>query len=225
MRVYHLHPWDVDPAEAVRLQEALRSRVVAEDCLGEVHYVAGADVHVRGDTAYAAVAVLRYPDLTLVEVARAAQPVHFPYIPGLLAFREAPAILAACQQLQAEPDLLLCDGHGLAHPRRLGLASHLGLFLDRPTIGCAKSRLCGRHDTLPPEAGTWVPLDEGGEIIGAVVRTRPGGRPLYVSVGHRVSLESAVHYVLATLWRPPGSAHARYRLPEPCRLAHLAARP
>lgn len=215
MDIYALHPWDVSPAEAIRLQEELRSQVVAENCLGEVHAIAGVDVSVRGEVARAAVVVLRYPDLAFQEVALAEVTVTFPYIPGLLAFREAPAILAACAKLRAEPDLLIFDGQGLAHPRRMGIATHVGLFLDRPTIGCAKSRLCGEHSELPSQAGSWVPLADRGEVIGAVVRTRSGVRPVYVSLGHRVDLEAAIHYVLTCC--------RGYRLPEPCRLAHRAA--
>ncbi len=215
MQIRKLHRWDVSPDEAVRLQEALRRQVVAENCLGEVTAVAGVDVSVRGEVARAAVVVLRFPDLALMEVARAEAPASFPYIPGLLAFREAPAILTACERLQAEPDLFIFDGHGLAHPRRMGIATHVGLFLDRPTVGCAKSLLCGAHPPLPPQAGSWVPLKDQGEVVGAAVRTRAGVKPVYVSAGHRVDLEAAVRYVLACC--------RGYRLPEPCRRAHAAA--
>jgi deoxyribonuclease V len=137
----------------------------------------------------------------------------------LLAFREAPAILAACEELRADPDLFLFDGYGLAHPRRMGLACHLGLCLDKPAIGCAKSRLCGEHDEPPPDAGAWAPLRDGVEVIGAAVRTRQGGSPVYVSIGHKVDLETAIRWVLATC-RPVGAGLRGYRLPEPCRLAH-----
>lgn len=215
MRVLDLHPWDISPAEAIRLQERLRPKVLCENQLVELRSVAGVDVAVRGDTARAAVVVLRYPSLEVLEVARADRPVAFPYIPGLLAFREAPAVLAACAELTVEPDLFLFDGHGLAHPRRLGLASHIGLFLDKPAIGCAKSRLCGEHDALPPEPGAWSPLRDGAETIGAAVRTRHGARPVYVSIGHKVDLGTAVRCVLLLC--------RGHRLPEPCRLAHLAA--
>jgi deoxyribonuclease V len=151
----------------------------------------------------------------LLEVARAERPIAFPYIPGLLAYREAPAVLAACAELRIEPDLFFFDAHGLAHPRRMGLACHIGLCLDRPSVGCAKSRLCGEHDELPPDAGAWVPLRDGAETIGAVVRTQQAGRPVYASIGHKVDLETVIRWVLATC--------RRYRLPEPCRLAHRAA--
>jgi deoxyribonuclease V len=221
MYIHDLHPWDVSPAEAIRLQEALRSQVILENRLGDVKTVAGVDVGVRGDVARAAVVVLRYPELDVLDVARMDRRVTFPYIPGLLAFREAPAVLAACEALDSEPDLFFLDGHGLAHPRRMGLACHIGLCLDRPAIGCAKSRLCGEHDDLPQEAGSWVSLRDGMETIGAVVRTRRGSKPVYVSTGHRVDLETAVWWVLATR-RPAAGKFLGYRLPEPCRQAHLA---
>lgn len=215
MKIALLHDWDVSPAEAMRLQESLRQRIVMENLVGGVQTIAGVDVGIKGDKAKAAVVVLRYPDLSLLEAALAEQPVTFPYIPGLLAFREAPAILAACEKLQVEPDLFIFDGQGLAHPRRLGIASHVGLILDKPSIGCAKSRLWGTHAEPPAAAGSWVPLYDGQEIIGAVVRTKDGFSPLYVSIGHKVDLETAVAYVLATC--------RGHRLPEPCRQAHEAA--
>lgn len=214
MHIRHLDPWDGTPAEAVRLQERLRSQVIVENRPGEVRTVAGVDVAVASGVARAAVVVLSCPELELLEIARAERPVTFPYIPGLLAFREAPVVLAACEVLRIEPDLFLFDGHGLAHPRRMGLACHLGLCLDKPAIGCAKSRLCGEHDELPPDAGAWVPLRDGPEPIGAVVRTRTGARPVYVSIGHKVDLEAAIRWVLGTV-----RGHC---LPDPCRLAHRA---
>jgi deoxyribonuclease V len=222
MHIRYLHPWDVTPAEAMRLQEALAGQVICESRLGQVRTVAGVDVAVSGDVARAAAVVLRYPEMELLEVARAERPVTFPYIPGLLAYREAPVILAACAELQTKPDLFLFDGHGLAHPRRMGLACHMGLCLDRPAVGCAKSRLCGEHDELPADAGAWVPLRDGPEIIGAVLRTRQDVRPVYVSIGHKVDLETAIRYVL-TACRHAGAGLRGYRLPEPCRLAHRAA--
>lgn len=215
MKINLLHSWDVSPAEAMRLQEGLRRRIVVENLVGKVQTIAGVDVGIRGDTAKAAVVVLRYPDLSLLEAALATQPVTFPYIPGLLAFREAPAVLAACEKLQVEPDLFIFDGQGLAHPRRLGIASHVGLILDKPSIGCAKSRLWGTHAEPQAAAGSWVPLYDGQEIIGAVVRTKDGVSPVYVSIGHKVDLETAIAYVLATC--------RGHRLPEPCRQAHEVA--
>ncbi|HHS98558.1 MAG TPA: deoxyribonuclease V [Chloroflexi bacterium] len=209
------HPWDLSPAEAKRLQQRLRGEVRIEPVSGPIRWIAGVDVSVRGDASRAAVVLLSFPELEPVEAVTADRPVEFPYIPGLLAFREGPVVLDAMAKLRQRPDLVIFDAHGLSHPRRMGLATHLGLLLDLPSIGCAKSRLCGEHEEPPPERGGWVPLFDGEEIIGAVVRTRTGVHPVYVSVGHRVDLESAVHWVLRCC--------TRYRLPEPTRWAHRVA--
>jgi deoxyribonuclease V len=199
------------------IQERLRPAVVTEDDLGPVRHVAGVDVgFLQGNAvARAAVVVLSFPDLQPVEQAVAQRPAAFPYVPGLLSFREAPAALAALAQLATRPDLLLCDGQGLAHPRRFGLACHIGLLSDFPAIGVAKTRLVGQHEPLPSSRGSWRPLTDDGEVIGAVLRTRDGVKPLYVSIGHRISLESAVEIVLACA--------PRYRLPETTRRAHRLA--
>jgi deoxyribonuclease V len=210
------HPWVVSPREAAVIQAELRGRVEHMDRLGPVRLVAGVDVGIQASVARAAVVVLRYPELDLVEVSTAERQVVFPYVPGLLAFREAPAILEAWSRLRLDPDLVLFDGHGMAHPRRMGIAGHLGLLLDRPSIGCAKSRLCGVHEEPGVAVGDWTPLTEGGECLGAVVRTRPGTRPVFVSVGHRVCLKTAISLTLACC--------RGHRLPEPTRHAHLAAR-
>jgi deoxyribonuclease V len=165
--------------------------------------------------ARAAAVLLSFPDLTPLGDSLVEEPVRYPYIPGLLSFREAPAVIAALEGLSEPPDLIMVDGQGRAHPRRFGIACHLGLLLDRPALGCAKSRLIGDYDEPPPEPGAWTPLTHHGEVIGAVVRTRAGVKPLFVSVGHRVSLETAVALVLAC---------ARgLRLPEPTRLADQLA--
>jgi deoxyribonuclease V len=161
------------------------------------------------------IVVLSYPDLATIEVATAERPVSFPYVPGLLSFREAPAVLAAAESLRNEPDLIIVDGQGIAHPRRFGIAAHLGLLLDRPTIGCAKSRLVGRHDPVGPQAGDSAVLRDGGDEIGMVLRTKAGSNPLFVSIGNKIDLPTAVRFVLAT--------GRGYRLPEPTRRAHLAA--
>ncbi len=210
--IRHLHRWDLTPAEAVALQQELRHKVRLEADPGPVRRVAGVDVSCRGEEARAAVVVLSFPELRRVDQGLAEVPLTFPYVPGLLSFREGPAVLAAFERLTLWPDLVLFDGQGLAHPRRLGLACHLGLFLDLPSIGCAKSRLCGQHEEPGPERGDWTPLYDGGEILGAVLRSRPQVKPLYVSPGHRVDLKQAVHYVLACC--------TRYRLPETTRWAH-----
>lgn len=211
--------WNLTPAEARALQERLRDRVIAHGSLPPeaVRLVAGTDIAVGkpGVPGRAAVVILEYPSLRPVDLAVHEAPLRFPYIPGLLSFREIPLLLPAFARLHALPDLVVVDGQGIAHPRRFGLAAHLGVLLDLPTIGCAKSRLVGTHDPPPDERGAWTPLRDGAETIGAVVRTRPGTRPVYVSVGHRLALEEAITWVLRLT--------RGYRLPEPTRLAHQAA--
>lgn len=211
------HRWDLTPAEAVALQERIRHRVETRDRLGAVRHVAGVDVGFERDGAVtrAAVAVLTFPGLAPADVAVARLPTRFPYVPGLLSFREIPAVLRALGELRVRPDLLLCDGQGIAHPRRVGLASHLGLAADLPSIGVAKTRLIGSHGTVPDRKGGWTPLLDGGEVIGAVLRTRRGVKPLYISPGHRVCLETAIRFVMDCV--------TRYRLPETTRHAHRLA--
>ncbi len=169
----------------------------------------------KENVARGAVVVLSYPQLEPIESQMAEMPIEYPYVPGLLTFREAPVILKACEQLSHNPDLMLVDGQGIAHPRRLGLAAHLGILLDCPTIGCAKSRLCGDHLPVGDERGDCVDLRDGDEIIGAVVRTRTNVKPLYISIGHRIDLPSAIQWVL--------NCSKGYRLPEPTRRAHQVA--
>lgn len=208
------HPWDVSPQEAVALQEQLRAQIVCQDKFGSVNTVGGIDVGYMdgGKNACAAIIVLSFPDLKLREISRASQAVRFPYIPGLLSFREAPVILEALSQLSSLPDLLLCDGHGLAHPRRFGLACHVGLLSGLPSIGVAKKLLTGAYDPLAAARGSWQPLIEGGEVIGAALRTQPGVKPVFVSIGHRLCLQTAIDYVLRLT--------TRYRLPDPIHQAH-----
>lgn len=198
------------------MQEELRERVVREDRLGRVHRVAGVDVSYdrRSPVLFAAVVVLDARTLEPIETVEARDETRFPYVPGYLSFQEAPAVLRAFAKLQRVPDLLLCDGHGVAHPRRFGLACHLGVWLDLPTIGCAKSGLVGSHTEPGVSRGCHRPLMDKGEVIGEAVRTREGVRPVYVSVGHRISLLTARQWVLRLA--------PRFRLPEPIRAAHLA---
>lgn len=181
------------------------------------HLVAGMDISSADEHGMAkgAVVVLRFPELSVAESIVVEERVDFPYVPGFLSFREAPLLLSAWERLSVIPDLVMVDAHGIAHPRRLGLASHLGLLLDIPTIGCAKSILCGRHAELGDDPGASAFLLDNGEVIGAALRTKRGTRPVYVSVGHKLDLEAALHWVMAC-------CHG-YRLPEPTRLAHLAA--
>ena len=186
-----------------------------ETPVGPPHTVAGVDIGIRGDTARGAVVVLSWPGLEELESVVAEQPVRFPYVPGLLGFREVPCLLEAFERLKTRPDVALVDGQGLAHPRRFGVACHLGVVLDLPTVGVGKSRLVGEHREPGPRRGARVRLLHEGEVIGAVVRTRDGVKPLYVSIGHRVDLDTAVRLVLRSA--------RRFRLPEPIRAAHLAA--
>jgi len=213
-RITLSHAWDVSPEQAIAIQARLSQFIVRQDQLGTLGCVAGVDVgyEAGGNVTRAAAVVLSFPELHPLDSAMAALPATFPYVPGLLSFREAPAILKALSKLEKLPDLLLCDGHGIAHPRRLGLASHLGLWLDLPTIGVAKSILVGEHAPVGGEAGAWQPLLDHGEVVGAVLRTRSGVKPVYVSIGHRLSLQTAIELVL--------SCTGRYRLPEPIRISH-----
>ena len=209
--------WPTTTCEARAVQERLRDQVVRRDELTQVRRVAGLDVGFPGggDETRAGVAILSFPDLLLLESASVRRRTVFPYVPGLLSFREAPALLEALASLSEPPQLLLCDGQGYAHPRRFGLACHLGVLTGIPSIGVAKSRLIGEHGPLGPEKGDWTPLWDHDEIIGALVRTRRNVQPLYISVGHKISLEAAVCYVLACT--------TRFRLPETTRWAHRLA--
>ncbi len=217
MKLHCPHRWNVTPAQARELQAQLAGRVEAHDRLPPIRHVAGVDVGFEdgGRISRAGVAVLEFPSLSLVEQRLARLPTPFPYVPGLLSFREIPVVLAALEQLTTLPDLLLCDGQGLAHPRRFGIACHLGVLTDIPSIGVAKTRLTGTFAGVPEQKGGWVPLLDGEERIGAVLRTRKGVKPLFVSIGHRIGLETAIDYVLACT--------PRYRLPETTRQAHRLA--
>ncbi len=218
MKLPSLADWPTTIVAARALQQALAPGVERRNRLPEtVRLVAGVDVGFEeaGRVTRAAVAVLRFPELELVTQAVHREATRFPYVPGYLSFREVPAILGALTSLATLPDLLLCDGQGLAHPRRFGLACHLGLLTDLPSIGVAKSRLIGSHGKLPSERGACVALLDGDEVIGAVLRTRQAVQPLYVSTGHRINLSTAVDFVLRCA--------PRYRLPETTRQAHRLA--
>jgi deoxyribonuclease V len=219
MRFTELHDWDVSPDQARVIQAQLAGRVDLSDAISleGIETVAGVDnTYLKTDgnsTACAVVVALTFPALEIIETAVAWRSVTFPYVPGLLSFREAPAVLAACAELTTTPDVFLFDGQGYAHPRRLGLASHLGLILDRPAIGCAKSRLVGRYEEPGPEFGAHTQLIDRGEVVGAAVRTRPRHKPLFVSPGHKVSVETAIAIALAC-------CREGHFQPEPTRLAH-----
>jgi deoxyribonuclease V len=217
MKINRHHDWPLTAEDAIAIQNQLRSQVITEDQLGDVQYVAGVDLGFEEDGAIsrAAVAVLSFPDLQLQEKAIAKRPTTFPYIPGFLSFREIPAILDALETVSITPDLIVCDGQGIAHPRRLGIACHLGVLIDIPTIGAAKSLLVGKHDEVPVEKGSWQPLRYRGEVVGAVLRSRTGVKPLYVSPGYRISLPTAIDYVLRCT--------TKYRLPETTRWADKLA--
>ncbi len=208
-----LHRWDLVPQEAIALQESLRHRVVLSATARAPQTIAGADIAIDtvGNEGIAGVVVYRYPDLQEVERQSARRRIDFPYIPGLLAFREIPILLEAFSRLQVLPDLVLVDGQGVAHPRGLGIASHLGLWLERPTIGCAKSRLVGEYDEPLPSAGSRTPLRLHGRVVGAVLRTRDRVQPIFVSPGHLIDLEGAVRVVLACC--------DGFRIPKPTREA------
>ncbi len=214
MRVQTLHSWDLTPAEAIALQNQLKKQLLlSPGPLPPVRTIAGADISWDPVTknGYAGVIVYAWPGLIEVERASARGPATFPYVPGLLTFREGPLLVEAFQKLKNAPDLVFIDGHGTAHPRRMGIAAHMGLLLDKPTIGCGKSRLVGEFTPPPPHRGARSPLRHKGEIIGAVLRTKLETQPVFVSPGHRISLEEAVQWTLAC-----GDG---YRIPKPTREA------
>jgi deoxyribonuclease V len=214
--VTKLHNWNLTPDEAARVQSELRSRLILTWDQRSVATIGGVDISIKTETARAAIVVIRYPELTPVEGVIADAPLVFPYIPGLLAFREGPAVLATWNELQNKPDLLMFDGQGIAHPRGIGIAAQMGLWLERPTIGVAKSRLYGRHEEVGPRRGDRTDLlDKQGNLIGTVVRTRERTNPLYISPGHLMDVEHATQFVL--------NCSTGYRLPEPTRWAHKVA--
>ncbi len=217
MLVENLHEFSLSPRDAVAVQRSLANRVSTHNLIHAPRLILGLDVSVGYNSdAVAAAVVLKFPGFQIIEKAVVEDKVSFPYIPGLLSFREIPISLKACEKLTAKADMAIIDGQGMAHPRRIGLASHLGLFLNIPAIGCAKSRLCGEYEEPPQEAGKYSYLLDNGETIGAVLRTRVKCKPLFVSIGHQVDLTAAIDWVLKCC--------QDYRLPEPTRLAHLASR-
>lgn len=217
VKIQQLHSWEISISQAKQIQTELASQISRKSEDIKPRFIAGVDISApdaRGIARSAAV-ILNYPELKVVETGTAEDKINFPYIPGLLSFREAPLVLAVCQQLSTDPDLILVDGQGIAHPRRFGIASHIGLFLNIPTIGCAKSRLCGTHIPVAAEAGAHAEVTDNDEVIGVALRTKDNVRPIYVSIGHKIDLPTAIHWALECC--------CNHRLPEPCRLAHLAA--
>jgi deoxyribonuclease V len=218
MQINQRHDWNLTTSEAKFIQEELQKEVITEDKFTEpIKYVAGVDMGFEADgtISRAAVAVLSFPDLQLQEQSIVRRATTFPYIPGFLSFREIPAVLDALKKINTIPDIILCDGQGIAHPRRMGIASHLGVILNMPTIGVAKSWLIGEYEQVPQEKGSWQPLIHKNETIGAVLRTRSNVKPVYVSSGHRISLPTAIDYVLRCT--------PKYRLPETTRIADKLA--
>lgn len=223
MDIDHRHEWNITPEAAIALQREMTHELIFDRplSLSAITLIAGVDVSVKTNAAtgqaisQAAIAVLTYPELRVIETVRHQMPTPFPYIPGLLSFREGPVLEEAFKQVTHEPDVFIFDGMGRAHPRRIGIAAHMGLWLQRPTIGCGKTLLVGQHDPVPDERGAYRDLIHRGDVIGAALRTRPGVKPVYISPGHLADLPSAIEVVMACV--------TRYRLPEPIRAAHRAA--
>ena len=217
MELQHLHDWDLTPSAAIALQKRLVSQVIYNRPLNidAIRFVAGVDVSVKGEMSQAAVVVLRFPELEPVEIVRHQMPTPFPYIPGLLTFREGPVLVEAFRKLKCEPDIFIFDGMGRIHPRRIGIACHMGLWLQRPTIGCGKTWFIGQFKEPPQERGAYSPLTDHDEEIGVVLRTRANVKPVFISVGHLADLSSSVDLVMRCT--------RNVRLPEPIRQAHHAA--
>lgn len=214
MNIRELHPWDVSPKEAIEIQNKLRSRIVIAPFKKDVKKIAGVDASYskRDQTMWAAVVVMDMQSLQTIEKGWYKEVVRYPYIPGLLSFREIPTILKALKDLKDEPDLILCDGQGIAHPRRMGIAAHLGLILDIPTIGCAKNLLIGNSKAPPDRKGSFTYIRYKKEIVGASLRTREGVKPVYISPGYGIDLEGSISIIMRCI--------TKYRLPEPIREAH-----
>ncbi|EKE02566.1 MAG: hypothetical protein ACD_20C00358G0003 [uncultured bacterium] len=210
----------ISPKEAIKLQKELADKIIEQNMFEKIDYIAGVDVSqpafMQQGILYAAVCILSFPELELVEQVHHFQETDFPYIPGLLAFREAPVIINALEKVKTKPDIIIADGHGISHPRKLGIASHIGVLTGHITIGCAKSILVGKPEKeLPPKKGSYVPLIYHNKIIGNVLRTKDKVNPVYVSIGNKITLDKATEIVLACT--------TKYRLPEPTRLAHQYA--
>lgn len=217
MQLNHRHDWNLTAQQAIALQKTLAAEVVSNlpIDLTSVQLIAGVDVSVKDNVSQAAVVISTFPDLQPVETVLAQQPTPFPYIPGLLSFREGPVLVEAFEKLEHVPDVFIFDGMGIAHPRRIGIASQMGLWLQKPTIGCGKTHFIGSYDEPKPERAAWSELRDRGDVIGAVLRTRDRVKPVYISPGHLADLATSVELVMRCV--------TKYRLPEPIRMAHNAA--
>ena len=213
MKYLNLHSWEVNPKEAIKIQKDLKSNISLKKSFSKIEKIAGADVSYYQNNMIAGVIIFEFPNLKIIESQSFISPVNFPYIPGLLTFREGPSLLEAFKKVKNEPDVILFDGQGIAHPRRMGIATHLGLFLDKPTIGCAKSRLSGKYTSVGEKKGDYALLKEGEEILGAVLRTRREVKPIFISPGHKINLPNSIEIVLKCI--------IKYRLPLPVREAHI----
>ncbi|MEW6481623.1 MAG: endonuclease V [bacterium] len=217
MKHLNLHPWEVSPNEAIQIQKDLKERIILKDSFERIERVAGCDVSFLKGVAYGAVVILNFFDLKPIEEVRISAPIKFPYIPGLLTFREGPVLLKAFEKVNNEPDIILFEGQGIAHPRRMGLASHIGILLDKPSIGCAKTPLWGRLDgEIGKEKGSYCFIKENGEVFGCALRTRPEIKPIFVSPGYKITLKSAIEIVLFL--------SPKFRTAEPLRLAHTLSK-
>jgi deoxyribonuclease V len=216
MKCLNLHSWDLQYTEAVEIQRDLRDRLILEAPKMDLRLVAGADVsYSKGsDIFFSSVVILEMPGMDILEEATAEERVDFPYIPGLLSFREAPVLIKALEKVKNIPDVIIFDGHGISHPRGMGLASHMGLVLDLPSIGCAKKKLVGDYEPVGNEVGDHTPITLRDDVVGAVLRTKTNVKPVFVSPGHRMDIPSAIEIVLRTC--------RGYKLPEPTRQAHLS---
>lgn len=213
LKYLNLHSWEVNPQEAIKIQKDLKSNISLKKSFSKINKIAGADVSYYQNKMIAGVVIFEFPNLKTIERQSFISTVNFPYIPGLLTFREGPSLLAAFKKIKNDPDIILFDGQGIAHPRRMGIATHLGLFLDKPTIGCAKSKLSGKYTSVGEGKGDYTLLKEGKEVLGAVLRTRRKVKPIFISPGYKIDLSNSIEITLKCI--------VKYRLPVPVREAHI----
>jgi len=213
LKYLNLHSWEVSPQEAIKIQKDLKSNISLKKSFNKIDKIAGVDVSYYQNKMIAGVIIFKFPNLKIIERQSFVASINFPYIPGLLTFREGPGILSAFKKIKNEPDIILFDGQGIAHPRRMGIATHLGLFLGKPTIGCAKSRLSGKYTSIGEQKGDYTLLKEGEEVLGAVLRTRRRVKPVFISPGYKIDLLNSIAIILKCI--------VKYRLPVPVREAHI----